>query len=335
MKKVLRIVLFLIVFIIAGVLILGIFAPKEMSVECSIEINAPKEAVAKQMLRFSNFNKWNPWFELDTTMTWELSGEDGANGSKYSWKGNSDVGSGEMSMSDVSADKLNYTLNFKEPWESHATGYWKIEDAGNGKSKAIWGFTTHNNYPSNGLMMIMGMKGMLSKDFNKGLDKLKKFVESQPKAAEFNIESIDFPAQTYAILKGTVKISDAASMSTFFSNSYQMLGQSVGQYIIGNPVALFYTWDEQSGTTNLAAGFPIKAEVAPSKVALEKVAASKGFKITYIGGYYGSGKAHEAMDAHISKSGAQKGLVLEEYVKGPGTEPDSNKWITNIIYLIK
>ena len=29
------------------------------------------------------------------------------------------------------------------------------------------------------------------------------------------------------------------------------------------------------------------------------------------------------------------GAVLEEYVVGQGTEPDSTKWITNIIYTVK
>jgi hypothetical protein len=27
--------------------------------------------------------------------------------------------------------------------------------------------------------------------------------------------------------------------------------------------------------------------------------------------------------------------VIEEYVTDPGTEPDSTKWLTNVVYLIK
>jgi hypothetical protein len=48
------------------------------------------------------------------------------------------------------------------------------------------------------------------------------------------------------------------------------------------------------------------------------------------------GEAHMAMDDHIKKNNMEfVAPVIEEYYAGPGTEPDSNKWMTKIIYFVK
>jgi effector-binding domain-containing protein len=55
-----------------------------------------------------------------------------------------------------------------------------------------------------------------------------------------------------------------------------------------------------------------------------------------MGGYSGIGKAHEAMDAYMASNKLeQKAPVIEEYITDPGSEPDSSKWLTKIMYLIK
>jgi len=333
MKKVLRFLLVIIGVVIAGVLITGLIAPKDISMERSIVVNAPKDVVSRHMFSFNNFSDWNPWYALDTNTKVEIKG-DGSNGATYAWE-SEETGKGIMTATDISADQLKYSMKFIEPFESNADGYWKLEDAENGSTRVSWGFTTHAGYPMNGIMMIMGVTGSLRKDFDKGLTNLKNYVEARKNdAPAYKVEEISFDAHTYATIRKTMKTDDMNAMTQFFGSSYETLGKAAGPNINGLPSAIFYTWDMQKGITDVAPAFPVKPGTAIAGATMQDVPASKAYRIVYTGGYAGSGAAHEALAQHIAKAGEQQTFVIEEYVKTPGEEPDSNKWVTNIIYTV-
>ena len=335
MKKALRIILLLLFVIVLGIVIAGLIAPNDIRMERSVTIKAPQQFIVNQMFHFKNFNSWNPWYELDTNMKWEVKGEDGAKDAQYSWKGTSDVGEGTMIMTEVASDHANYSMNFKEPIESQATGTWKVEDAGNGTTKVTWSFTTHANFPMNGLMIVMGFKGGMQKDFDHGLNKLKAWCEEHKSdMPAFKIETINFEAQAYACIKKKMNITSMDSFSAFFMDSYPKLGAAVGPNIIGPAAGLFFTWDEKAGVSDMAAAFPVKLDTKAKGISIENIPASKGYQVVYNGGYAGSGAIHMALTEHVKSLGEQQGLVIEEYIKGPGDEKDSTKWVTNIIYLV-
>jgi effector-binding domain-containing protein len=338
MKKFLRFIGVLLLIIIAGVVIMGLIAPKDIAAERSVVINAPKERVMAHMFKYENFNTWNPFRDMDTTMVSSVTGTDGAPGAKYEWKGNDDMGSGEMVTKEVTGNEMKYDMRFIEPFESEAKGYWIVEDAGNGTSKAIWGFTTHANFPMNGMMMIMGMRKSLEENFEKGLGRLKTYVEAHPidaAGANLDIEAIDFPGHMYASVKRTMSINDMEGMISFFDSSFAALAKAAGNRITGPASGLFVTWDEKRGSSDLAAAFPVSGREFVAGASMDAVSPSKGYQIKYIGGYHGLGKAHERLLKHVDEQGKKKHLAIEEYLTGPGDEKDSTKWVTNVIYLIK
>jgi hypothetical protein len=336
MKKFLRFIVVLLVVIIIGVLILGLIAPKDFGVERTVAINAPKEVVAEQMLQYKNFKNWSPWQHMDSNMKSEIIGPELTAGTKYSWSGNDDVGSGEMVIKDIKGTELKYQMHFKEPWESEADGYWRVEDAGNGQSKAVWGFTTHSGFPWNGLMMVMGMEKMLAKDFDKGLNNLKAVSEKKAKEAPANdyvITETQFPGHTYASIRKTVAIDEQAMMK-FFDESYQALAKAAGDRIIGSASCLAYNWDEKNKKADLAPAFPVKGTEPVKGATMATVAPSKAYMTVHNGDYSGFQKAHEAMGKHIAAKNVHPKLMIEEYLKGPGEEKDPKKWVTNIYYLV-
>ena len=336
MKKFLRFIGVLLLVIIIGVVVLGLVAPKDFSVERTVAINAPREVVASQMLQYKNFHNWSPWQELDPAMKTEITGPELTAGTRYSWQGNDDVGSGEMVIKEAKPNEVQYAMHFKEPFESKADGYWRVEDAGNGQSKAVWGFTSHASFPWNGLMMVMGMTKVLSKDFDKGLNKLKAYSEQHANNAPagWNIESVQFPGNNYAAIRKTVDM-DVASMTKFFDESYAALGKAAGSRISGYASNLVYQWDETNGKADMAAAFPVSGEDEVKGATMIKVAPTSAYKIVYTGGYHGSGQAHGALTKHVQEQKKEISMVVEEYVKGPGEERDSTKWVTNILYLTK
>ena len=334
MKKFLRFIGVLLLIVVAGVVILGLVAPKDISSERSVVINAPKERVMAHMFRFENFNTFNPFKDLDSNMTSEVTGEDGRPGAKYSWKGEK-TGSGEMVTKAISEDEMKYDMQFKEPMESKANGYWKVVDAGNGSSKVTWGFNTHIGFPWNGLMMVAGMKKGLEKDFDKGLNRLKTYIESHPEAggsaSAYDIKEAQFAGSTYAAIRQKVS-TDMNPMMKFFDESYQKLGQAAGNRINGYATCLAYGWDEQNGQADLAPAFPVSGTEPVAGATMVTVQPTPALMTVHTGGYSSMMAAHEAIGR---KLGAEPGLVVEEYVKGPGEERDSTKWVTNIYYLRK
>jgi len=346
MKKFLRFVGVLLLVIVAGVIILGLVAPKDVALERSIAINAPRSVVAEQMLYYKNFHNWSPWQKMDPGMQATLTGEDGRQGAKYEWKGNKDVGSGEMNIvgntegtvkdrPQTHFSSVNYNMTFREPWESTAEGYWRVEDANAGQSKAIWGFSTHIPFPLNGIAMVMGM-GRLTKDFDEGLKNLKTYTEKHLKEMPVvDIRTIQFSGKTFAAIKKQMPIHDMEGMSQFFSNSFGTLGKAAANRVNGNATGLFFNWDEKNDKADLAAALPVSEGDPIAGTEMVQVGPSKGYEVTHQGGYAATAHIHDAMMKHISDRGEKISMAMEEYVKGPHQEPDSNKWVTNIIYLVK
>ncbi|HTN46925.1 MAG TPA: SRPBCC family protein [Flavipsychrobacter sp.] len=346
--KVLRILGIIVLILIAGLLIMGLVAPKDITAERSVTISAPHDMVADQMYHFANFKQWSPWQELDPDMKTEITGEDGKNAT-YSWVGNDKAGAGKMTMDnvmDVTAGNgkpmhsANITIKFIKPFEGDAKSNWKVEDLGNGESKATWSFTTHHGFPMNGLMMLMGMKGMLEKDFDKGLNKLKTYIETNKgsftapdaAAANFDIKETRFAGGTYASIRKTVSFND---MDKFFSNSFESIGKAAGSRINGKGVGIYYNWDEAKGNADVAAAFSITGTEPVAGAQITTIPASAAYLLVYKGGYAGSYAAHQALMKEIAAKGKKQELCVEEYVVNPGDTKDTNMYVTNIYYLVK
>jgi len=346
MKKFLRFVVVLLLLIGVGVVILGLVAPTDYSVERTVTIAAPANVVADEMLQYKNFKHWSPWQHLDTNMKTEITGPERTVGTRYFWSGENGAGSGEMIIKSFinstsedrkySTESLGYTMHFKEPWESEADGYWRVEDAGNGQSKAVWGFTTHSGFPLNGIMMLMGMEKMLAKDFDKGLNNLKAVAEKNAKegsAGNFTVTEARFPGYTYATIRATTSMDDDAMMK-LFDESYQALGKAAGNRIVGPASCLVYKWDEQTKTADLAPSFPVSGTEEVKGATMVTVAPSKAYMTVVNGDYKQMEQAHGAINQHIAAKNVAPKLVIEEYIKGPGDDKDPAKWVTNIYYLV-
>ncbi|XZF12697.1 SRPBCC family protein [Chitinophagaceae bacterium MMS25-I14] len=186
MNKFLRVILILVIILAVIVGCLAFMAPKEVTVSRSTAvINAPQSVVFEQMTHFKAWPHWSPWHEMDPDMTITYTGTDGEAGSAYHWVGTEEkkMGSGDMTLVAIKGDSMQYHLQFLKPWKSEADGYLIAQDLGNGTTKATWMFHTVPKFPGSIFLVFMDMDKMLGKDFEHGLDNLKKYAEAQSKAA--------------------------------------------------------------------------------------------------------------------------------------------------------
>lgn len=333
MKKFLRFLLILILLATATVVIAALIAPKETSITSSTVINAPKEAVWEQMVKFKNWPNWSPWHKMDPQQKLTYAGVDGEVASSYSWVGK-ETGEGSMTNKAVENGKMTYELKFIKPFEAVADGYLMVEDAGDGNTKATWTYHGNNdNFLVRGMGYLMGMKKMLQKQFDEGLANMKAHVEANKgewtaAAPQLTVQESQFAGNTYSGYRAKVGWQD-------FDKAFGEAMGKLGARIAGAPVSIIYNWDTVKMEGDVFMGAPISAGDPIKGATVVNVPASRAYMIAYVGNPSGTETAHKAIGAHMAGKNEKETLILEEFVKTEPEEKDINKWVTNVYYLVK
>jgi hypothetical protein len=167
--------------LIAILLIVALFVPKDFNYEKSITINKPIDQVWEHTNSLAELDKWSPWNDYDPNMKKEFIGIDGTVGAVSSWESDSaNVGKGSQTISKIVKPTLFETrLKFYSPFESEAKGYVKLQAVGE-KTRVTWGFESEMPYPFNLMKLTMNMEEAMGKDFTTGLTKLKNICEREP-----------------------------------------------------------------------------------------------------------------------------------------------------------
>lgn len=334
----------LIIIAALGVLaaILGFTGSDTYRYERSVTIAAPADAVYGHVSSLAAMDKWSPWNDLDPNMKKSMEGTDGTLGATAKWEGNDDVGKGEQRIDSlVPGQHVRTHLTFIEPFASESNALIELTSVGD-STKVTWAMVGENGFMSKLMSKFVDMDAMIGKDFEKGLGRLKEQAEaayaSAPKAPAYEITTIERPAMVYVGKREVVKWAD---MKDFFGKHFGEGMAAIGKAGVapaGPPTGVYFEWNEKEQTADMIAGIPVAADAKAKLKGLDlyEAPASKALQIDYTGGYSSMAAPHEAMDAYIKANNLEHHTnVVEEYITDPGTEPDSTKWLTRIIYFIK
>ena len=331
--------------LVAIVLAMAAFGKKDFRVERSITINTPASAVYANLSTLAGMDKWGPWKEMEHNMTSTLSGSpDGQVGAISHWK--SDESEGEMELAELVQDKhVTTKLRFISPWAANNEGTYDLVADGE-NTKATWAMSGQNNFMARVMGVFMDMDKMVGPMFEKGLTNLKalsekEHAEAMAKApAESNVEVMigDRPTAMYVGIKSDPKMPQAGVGDFFMKNTpkvYEALGKA-GVKPAGPLCGIYYDWDTEHGTTSMMVCVPVAEKSTIAGMANESIPEGKAYWTVLRGGDSGQMAAHNAVDSKVTADGMMiGGAVLEEYVVSRGTEADSTKWVTNIIYMVK
>ncbi|MEO6731099.1 MAG: SRPBCC family protein [Ferruginibacter sp.] len=169
-------ILFVILIIIAIPLVIALFVKKDYSVERTITINKPKQAVFDYVKHLKNQDNYSKWVRMDPTMKKDFRGTDGTVGFVYAWDGNKEAGKGEQEIKEIKeGERMDVEVRFEKPFEGIATAPIITEAVSQDQTKVTWGMKGKSNYPMN--FMNLFMDGMLGKDIETSLDTLKQILE--------------------------------------------------------------------------------------------------------------------------------------------------------------
>jgi uncharacterized protein YndB with AHSA1/START domain len=180
------------VLIVLVVLVVGFFGfimtrQGTFHVERSTKIAAPVDVVFAQVADFHNWPAWSAWEKKDPTMKKTYEGPVGAVGSKYSWEGNKDTGSGNMSITELTPNqKIVQKLEFTAPYEASNTVTFTFKPSGT-DTEVLWALEGGSDgFMSKAMTTFMNPDKMIGPDFEAGLASLKTVseAEAKKKAAE-------------------------------------------------------------------------------------------------------------------------------------------------------
>lgn len=312
------------------ILILGLTQPKDVSVERTIVIKAPQAAVLDQITNFKNWTNWSPWIAKEPKVKLTYQGVDGQVGSSYHWKGD-ESGEGEMTSTTIVNGTMTYTVQFLKPWKGASEGYLATEAINANETKVLWHMTLHGTFPFNAFNYFMDK--IIGTDFEDGLELLKNHAEAHPVAglSMNSVEEIIFAAQSYASIRKTIPWTE---MQSFSSSAFDQLSKAAGSRMMGTAATFYFSWNDTTQSTDMAPAYPVSGNTDIKGVVMMHVPAMHNCRIVYTGGYGLLGKAHEVLGQYIVEKHKKLNYTFEEYVKGPFNEPDSNKWVTTVNYLV-
>lgn len=163
--------------LLAIILVMATMQPGSFAVTRSVTVSAAPEKIAPLIADFHNWPRWSPWEKLDPGMQRTFSGAQNGKGAVYSWKGNSDVGSGRMEIINVELPRnIVIKLDFKEPIESSSVTDFVLQPQG-AATTVTWNMRGPMPFISKIMSVFISMDKMIGKDFEKGLSQLKAEAE--------------------------------------------------------------------------------------------------------------------------------------------------------------
>lgn len=336
--KLLKVLLYIILAVIVLFLGAGLFARKNYHIERSVEIDAPQALIHEHARYFKNFHTWSPWQHLDPNQKESIEGPDGQVGAVHKWVGNDDVGEGQQTITAITPDRIDTEVKFIKPFESTSPTFMAFKADGK-KTTVSWAMDIHIAFPWNGMAMFTDVDAGVGKDYEQGLQNLKKVCEAiaHKKYRGYEVAETELPTAYYAGVRKVVPFPDIPAF--FGANLPKVLetAQKGGATLAGPPSGLFWSYDEQAGKSDMAAAVSIAAaQKFGNGISVFTLPGGQALEIDYYGPYAKTGEAHLAMDEYMTEKKLRSiPPVVEWYVTDPGIEKDTSKWLTKVIYYVE
>ncbi len=317
---------------------LGLFAKSSYHIERSIAIDAPKNLVYDQIRLFKNFHDWSPWSKLDTTMILTYSGTDGEVGATYSWKGNDDAGEGKQTIKTLSPDRIELLMEIVKPLEISIPAYFNVTGDAE-KTNVTWAIELQLPFPSNVWAMFTDIDNAMGTDYAHGLGFLKRRCESMAhkKYHGYEVAEADIPDTHYLSARKVVPFEEIGPYFAEFMPQLTAVVDTEKLTLVGAPSGLFWTYDKEKKQTDMAVALPIKEAKKQAKdFEMYKIKGGKALVIDYLGDYSMMVDAHLAMEDYMAGNRLRNiPPMIEAYVTDIGSEPDTTKWVTKVIYFVE
>jgi uncharacterized protein YndB with AHSA1/START domain len=175
----LRKILLALAVVVAVVLIAAAFQPSSFAVSRSTLVSAPPAALFAEVNDLHRWAGWSPYEKLDPAMQRTFEGAPAGVGAVYGWVGNSEAGSGRMTITESRPGEfIAIKLEFFKPMAGVAQATFTFQPEA-GQTRVTWAMTGTNNYIGKIFCLFVNMDKMVGGQFEEGLQSLKNLTEKK------------------------------------------------------------------------------------------------------------------------------------------------------------
>jgi effector-binding domain-containing protein len=318
--KILKWLLIVVLAIVALVLIIAAFVPRDRMFTNSIEIESSPRLIFAQVNSLQNWDNWSPFLEDDPEMTSVYSGPNFGVGNRQEWKSKKSGDGALEIVESINENKVVFALDFGMG-ELYQT--WFILDRTPDFVNVTWVSKMDNlSYPMGRLMMTL-FKVRMEKTFQRGLDNLKKYVEGLPAdCISGEVEVVNVPART--VLAITSNVTNDQIMEFLQQSFGTIMGIIEANRLkaTGAPITI-YKGDETTVEWGATAAIPVNRAPAklPEGIAKLDLPATKAVSVLHIGSYQTASDSYYKVLDYIMANGMEiTGDSWEEYLTTPDVE---------------
>ncbi len=332
MKFVKYLVLVLLVVVILGAGYVAV-QPSEFDVKRSRVIKAPPAVAFNMINDYKTWEKWGPWKEEDSTMTFSYADKTMGEGASYSWEGKDGKGSMETVFVQKN-DSLSQKITFEGMDPSDV--YWSFKPTDEG-TEVTWGMKGNMNFMFKLFATFSGgVDKMMGPMYEKGLENIDNMITEEMKKYEISYNGVIEHGGGY-YLYNTVECKQddmEKHMKRLFS-SVMMFMEENNIAMAGIPFTLYKEWNEEQKTTIFSACFPVKEKIVVQggDILCGYMNPQKAFKTTLKGDYKNLEEAWMGAMKVMKKQGVgekEGGEPFEVYLNSPQETPNPADWITEI-----
>lgn len=326
-------------FLFALILIYGalcFFGPKNFNTDESISIDAPAPVVFNLVNSLQKAALWNDWSLSDTAMVSTYNNIVEGVGAESNWESPSQGKGSQKIVESIKNEKVSTQLAF-DGWNGVNTADFLLTSSGD-KTDLRWTFESGGDLPffMRGAFMVMGLKGSMRDSYRAGLDNIKRIAEERALKGLYNgytINLIQLGERNFLVKRGEVPMSSAEK---FYSNSLTSLFgilQQSGVEMDGRPCGLYYNWDFENSTADMAAAIPLAEALSIDGASSLQIPEGQVIQVDHYGDSASSADAHYAIDDYMKDNSLFQELpMVEEYITDASTETDPAKYLTRISY---
>ena len=333
------VVIALVIFIVTG-----LFLPRTVHVERSIEIDRPDSTLFTLLSSFATFSTWSPWSERDPSIIYQYSGPASGTGARMNWSGDPRLsGSGWQEIIESKPSSLvRMQLEFDQ--QGRANSYFQIDPSASG-ALVTWGFDTNlvegQGFFGSLLARYFGLffDRWIGDDYEQGLVRLKAFTESLPATDFSGLEVEIVEAEPLDILYiVTDSRSEAGGVAASLAVAYQEITSFMAEHSIefqAQPMAITRSWDARDYEFDAAIPVLTTDVELSGNVRAGKSPSGRAVRVVHRGPYGRMSPSYEKLSAYMAVHGLKEGRVSwEHYISDPGQTP-ADEIITHIYFLIE
>ena len=309
--------------VVVAILVAGAFVlPDTAHVERSVTIDRPPSQVFTVLDGFRRFNEWSPWFEKDPQAKYTYSGPVAGVGAKSSWTGNKDVGTGSQTIVESKPYSfIKSALDFGELGQ--AAGTYTLAPSGDG-TKVTWGLDVNAGGKLIGRYFNLLMDSMVGKDYDRGLAKLKTFVEAMPAADVTGVSGTELTVEAKKIYFVSGSATGDA-VKQVLTDAYGKIGQFInanGIKMIGAPMTITRSFTPTNWTFDAAAPVDRNDVAGTGDVHAGNTYGGKAVQFLHTGPYEKLSETTTKAYAWLVIEGYKPSEnVIEEYINDPTAVP--------------